>query len=65
MAGLYFILQATMKKTLILLLGLFALTLGAKAQAIYSIDVDVLIDAKGDARITQTWDTEAVNGTEW
>ena len=54
-----------MKKTLILLLGLFALTFSAKAQAIYSIDVDVLIDANGDARITQTWDTEAVDGTEW
>ncbi|MBO7544336.1 MAG: DUF2207 domain-containing protein [Bacteroidales bacterium] len=54
-----------MKKTLILLLALIALSFSAKAQAIYSIEVDVLIDGNGDARITQTWDTESVDGTEW
>lgn len=54
-----------MKKALTILLGLILLSFAAKGQAIYSIDVDVLIDARGDARITQVWDTESVDGTEW
>ncbi|MBR6054084.1 MAG: DUF2207 domain-containing protein [Bacteroidales bacterium] len=53
-----------MKRLFNLLLFLF-IYCAAFAQAIYSIDVDVLIDDKGDARITQVWDTESVDGTEW
>lgn len=53
-----------MKRLFTLVFSLF-IYCAAFAQAIYSIDVDVLIDEKGDARITQIWDTEAVDGTEW
>lgn len=54
-----------MKKILVLFPALLTLCLSARGQAIYSIDVDVLIDGQGDARITQTWDTDSVDGTEW
>ncbi len=54
-----------MKRLFLLIQLLIALPLAAGAQAIYSIDVDVLISDNGDARITQVWDTEGVDGTEW
>ena len=55
-----------MKKLLILLSLVFVFGYtNVKANTIYSIDVNTYIDENGNAEITEMWDVEGTDGTEW
>lgn len=55
-----------MKKKIILLIFLFIVSpVYVFATDVYSIDMDVNILDNGDAKITEIWDVEATDGTEW
>ena len=55
-----------MKKLFILLAIIFCFGItNVYANTIYSIDVDTYIDKNGNAQITETWDVEGSDGTEW
>ena len=54
-----------MKRLLLLVLAALAGTLAVYAQAIRDIDVRVVLQQDGSARITQVWDVNVNSGTEW
>ena len=54
-----------MKRLLLLVLAALAGTLAVYAQAIRDIDVRVVLQKDGSARITQVWDVNVNSGTEW
>ncbi|MBO6168568.1 MAG: DUF2207 domain-containing protein [Bacteroidales bacterium] len=53
-----------MRKFLFVFLALL-LAQTLSAQEIRSLDIDVYIDAQGDALVKQQWDVTVVSGTEW
>ena len=54
-----------MKRLLITVLAVLAGTLAVSAQSIRDIDIRAVLQKDGSARITQVWDVEVVDGTEW
>ena len=54
-----------MKKILLFIMLFFVMPLLANADQIYSIDMDIHILKDGTAKITEVWDVEASDGTEW
>ena len=53
-----------MKRILLLVLAVLAGTLAVSAQALRDIDIRVVVQQDGSARVTQVWDATVVNGTE-
>ena len=54
-----------MKRLLITVLAVLAGTSAVSAQSIRDIDIRAVLQKDGSARITQVWDVEVVDGTEW
>ena len=54
-----------MKRILLIVLASLAGTLAVFAQAIRDIDIRVVLQKDGSARITQVWDVNVNSGTEW
>ena len=55
-----------MKKIFLLILMLFVMPLNVDAaNIIHSIDIDVYLNEDGSASITETWDVDGDDGTEW
>ena len=54
-----------MKRILLIVLASLAGTLAVYAQAIRDIDIRVVLQKDGSARITQVWDVNVNSGTEW
>ena len=54
-----------MKRLLLIVLASLAGTLAVYAQAIRDIDIRVVLQKDGSARITQVWDVNVNSGTEW
>ena len=54
-----------MKRLLLIVLAALAGTLAVYAQTIRDIDVRVVVQRDGSARITQVWDVNVNSGTEW
>ncbi len=55
-----------MKKLLILLTTIFCFSVtNVYANTIYDINMDIYIDKDGNAEITEKWDVQGSNGTEW
>ena len=53
-------------KLIIFLIGLFLLPISVNAQnKIYSIDMHINVTQDGSANITETWDVDGDDGTEW
>lgn len=53
-----------MKKTILLILLFFCLTLNVKADSINKISMDIYLDSYGTAHITEKWDVNINSGTE-
>ena len=49
----------------ILIIFLMMLPICVKADHIYSIDMDIHIEKDGTANITEVWDVDGSDGTEW
>ena len=54
-----------MKRILLIVLASLAGTLAVYAQAIRDLDIRVVLQKDGSARITQVWDVNVNSGTEW
>ena len=54
-----------MKRILLIVLASLAGTLAVYAQAIRDLDIRVVLQKDGSARITQVWDVNVNKGTEW
>ena len=54
-----------MKRFLLIVLASLAGTLAVYAQAIRDLDIRVVLQKDGSARITQVWDVNVNSGTEW
>ena len=55
-----------MKKILIFLFLLLVMPLSVDASnKIYSIDIDIYLNEDGSANITEVWDVDGLDGTEW
>lgn len=55
-----------MKKIFLFVLMLFVMPLSVSASnKIYSIDIDVNLNQDGSANITEVWDVDGSDGTEW
>lgn len=53
-----------MKRILLCVLAVFAGTLAVHAQQLRDMDIRVVLQQDGSARITQIWDATVVDGTE-
>ena len=54
-----------MKKILLFFVLAFIMPLGVNANTIHSIDIDVYLNRDGSANITEVWDVDGSDGTEW
>ena len=54
-----------MKRILLIVLAFLAGTLAVYAQAIRDLDIRVVLQKDGSARVTQVWDVNVNSGTEW
>ena len=54
-----------MKKILLFISLMFIMPLSVMANDIYSIDIDVYLNKDGSANITEVWDVDGNDGTEW
>ena len=52
-------------KKIFLFLIILLFTTTVYANEIYSINMDIYLDEKGNANITEVWDVEGTDGTEW
>ena len=54
-----------MKKILLFILLLLVMPINVRANTIHSIDIDVYLNQDGSADITEVWDVDGTDGTEW
>jgi len=54
-----------MKKILMFFVLTFIMPLSVSANTIHSIDIDVYLNQDGSADITEVWDVDGTDGTEW
>ena len=52
-------------KYLLILFSILILPTYVKADHIYNLNMDIYVEENGNAKVTETWDVKADNGTEW